>query len=94
MNLFLCPKEDIKDFKILIPFCGVQSEYIPAMALGILEENITGIEISKEYCEIGDARKEYWIKHNFYFKEDKKEKEELKNEAIKKDSQVTGKKLF
>jgi len=93
MNLFLCPKEDIKDFKILIPFCGVQSEYIPAIALGILEENITGIEISKKYCEIGDARKEYWIKHNFYFKEDKKEKEELKNEAIKKDSGLN-KKLF
>lgn len=94
MNLFLCPKEDIKDFKILIPFCGVQSEYMSAMALGIPEENITGIEISKEYCEIGEARKSYWTKHNFYFKETKKEANELKEEAIKKDKQVTGKKLF
>lgn len=94
MNLFLCPKEDIKDFKILIPFCGVQSEYMSAMALGIPEENITGIEISKEYCEIGEARKAYWTKHNFYFKEDKKEAKELKENAIKKDSQITGKKLF
>jgi hypothetical protein len=87
MNLFLCPKEDIKDFKILIPFCGVLSEYMSAMALGIPEENITGIEISKEYCEIGEARKAYWTKHNFYFKEDKEKRNELKDKAIKKEDQ-------
>jgi len=94
MNLFLCPKEDIKDFKILIPFCGVLSEYIPAMALGIPEENITGIEISKEYCEIGEARKAYWTKHNFYFKEAKSELADIKNKVSEKEKNSKIKKLF
>ena len=94
INLFLCPKEDIKDFKILIPFCGVQSEYMSAMALGIPEKNITGIEISKEYCEIGEARKAYWIKHNFYFKEDKGNLNNFKDTAENKEKTDKIKKLF
>lgn len=87
INLFLSPKEDIKDFKILIPFCGVLSEYIPAMAHGLLEDNITGIELSEDYCSIGKARREYWLENDFYFKEDKKDFNKIKNEVLKKENE-------
>lgn len=65
-----------------------------AMALGIPEENITGIEISKEYCEIGEARKAYWIKHNFYFKEYRLNLSDFKDNAEKKEKADKIKKLF
>ena len=84
--------------KLLIPFCGVLSEYLPAMSLGIPEENITGIEINERYCKIGEARKKYWTKNDFYFKLDKKEftkkKQELEKKKIKEDKKYKKKKLF
>jgi len=44
--------------RILIPFAGVMSEAIAAMLAGW--EEIVAIELSQEYCDIGQTRFGYW----------------------------------
>jgi len=79
-NLFVPPKENLKDFKVLVPFSGSGSEHISLESNGIISDNITCIEINERYAKIHQARYEYWKKNNFNFenqqlKKDKKEKE-------------------
>lgn len=74
--------------KILIPFSGVLSEYIAWLAHGYKEEQIDIIELNLKYIEIGEARVKFWKKHNFFFKEDKKVYNKIKDN-IKKDKKDT-----
>jgi hypothetical protein len=54
----LLPPKEYAPRRILVPFAGVGSECIGAFLAGW--EEIVGIEIGKEYCEIAEARLEYW----------------------------------
>jgi DNA modification methylase len=56
-KLFLQPYE----MQVLVPFSGVCSEVLGLVKAGFNPDNITGIEISKEYVEIGLARLNYWL---------------------------------
>jgi hypothetical protein len=47
--------------QVLVPFSGVCSEVLGLVKAGFNPDNITGIEISKEYVEIGLARLNYWL---------------------------------
>jgi 5-methylcytosine-specific restriction endonuclease McrA len=85
-KIFSLFKLPIEDQKVLVPFSGTLSEYIGILSTGIKEENLIGIELSKDYCDIGIARKEYWQKHDFYFTRDKKEQAKIKKD-IKKQSE-------
>ena len=69
--------------KLYIPFVGVFSEFISAIAVGFKEENIYGCEIDPHYIKIGKARLRYWKENDFYFKEGK-EKQIKKKATIKK----------
>jgi len=55
----LLPPAEYAPRRILIPFCGVMSEAIGAMLAGF--EEIVAVEMSSEYCEIGEARMQWWI---------------------------------
>ena len=90
-SLFHLP---IEQQKVLIPFSGVASEYIGVMSTGIPEENITGIEISEEYCEIGKARVKYWKEHDFYFTKESKEQSKVKNNIEKNKNEDSDYNLF
>jgi len=72
-----------KKTKILIPFAGTYSEKIAWLAHGISENNITTIEKNIDYTVIGKKRTSFWIKNNFFFKEDKKNQEKIKRNIIK-----------
>lgn len=73
------PKE-----KILIPFSGVWSEIIGAIASGFKEENIRAYELSEEYPKIGKARLKFWRDNDFFFKiKDKKEFNKVKAKVEK-----------
>jgi site-specific DNA-methyltransferase (adenine-specific) len=54
----LLPPEQYAPRRILVPFAGVASEMIGAWRAGW--DEIVGIELSEEYCEIGRARLEHW----------------------------------
>jgi site-specific DNA-methyltransferase (adenine-specific) len=54
----LLPPAEYAPRRILIPFAGVASEMIGAWRAGW--DEIVGIELSEEYCEIGRARLEHW----------------------------------
>ena len=54
----LLPPKEYAPRRLLVPFAGVGSEMIGAMQAGW--EEIVGIELSEEYCEIGRARLAYW----------------------------------
>jgi len=54
----LLPPPEYAPRRILIPFAGSGSECIGAMLAGW--EQVVGIELSEEYCEIGKARLAYW----------------------------------
>ena len=54
----LLPPAEYAPRRILIPFGGVMSEAIGAMFAGF--EEIIAIEMEKEYCEIGQARIDWW----------------------------------
>lgn len=58
IKLFILPESCNQ--KVLIPFSGVNSEVISAVKAGLSPDNITAIEINKRYCDIGNARFEYW----------------------------------
>ena len=49
------------EMQVLVPFSGVCSEVLGLVKAGFNPDNITGIEISKEYVEIGLARLNYWL---------------------------------
>ena len=54
----LLPPSEYAPRRILIPFAGVMSEAIGAKLAGW--EEIVGVEMSKEYCKIGEARMKFW----------------------------------
>jgi site-specific DNA-methyltransferase (adenine-specific) len=54
----LLPPPEYSPRRIVVPFSGVSSEMIGAMQAGW--EEIVGIELSEEYCRIGEARINYW----------------------------------
>ena len=54
----LLPPSEYAPRRLLIPFAGVMSEAIGAKLAGW--EEIVGIEMEKEYCEIGEARMKFW----------------------------------
>lgn len=56
----LLPPKEYAPRRILIPFAGAASEMIGAMQAGW--DEITGIEMEKEYTEIGQQRLKYWEK--------------------------------
>jgi site-specific DNA-methyltransferase (adenine-specific) len=74
---------------IYIPFSGVWSEVIPAVASGFLEENIECCEMTnteeEPYIDIGQARYEFWKENDFFFTLDnKKEFQKAKKKSEKK----------
>ena len=54
----LLPPKEYAPRRILVPFAGSGSEMIGAHLAGW--EEIIGIELEKEYCEIAKARLKYW----------------------------------
>lgn len=54
----LLPPEQYGPRRILVPFGGTMSEAIGAMLAGW--EEITAIELSEEYCQIGEKRIRFW----------------------------------
>ncbi len=84
LNLFILP--DKNNYKILNPFSGVNSEYIGMLANTIKEENITAIEINKDYVDIGKVRVDFWKDVDF--------SEYEKNKKIKINKTVNTNKLF
>ena len=71
-------------------FAGVSSEVIGSMLAGW--EEIVGIEMSEEYCEIGRKRIEYWRRKS---PDDKKVKAKVVKEKPKQnDSQSEQQTLF
>jgi site-specific DNA-methyltransferase (adenine-specific) len=58
-TLILPPKLD-QPRRLLVPFSGAGSEVIGALQAGW--DEVVGVEQSKEYCEIAEARIKHWIK--------------------------------
>lgn len=54
----LLPPEEYAPRRILVPFAGSGSEMIGAILAGW--DEVIGIEMEREYCEIANARLEYW----------------------------------
>lgn len=54
----LLPPKEYTPRKILVPFAGVASEMIGAIQAGW--EEVVGIELEREYCEIAEKRIEYY----------------------------------
>ena len=54
----LLPPAEYAPRRILIPFAGSGSEMIGAHLAGW--EEVTGVEMAQEYCEIAEARLKYW----------------------------------
>jgi hypothetical protein len=57
----LLPPKEFAPRRILVPFSGSGSEMIGAMLAGW--EEVVGVEIEKETCEIAVKRLEYWEKN-------------------------------
>jgi len=55
----LLPPEEFGPRRLLNPFGGVQSEAIGALLAGW--EEVVSIELSAEYCRIGEARRRFWM---------------------------------
>ena len=60
----LLPPETYSPRRIFVPFAGSGSEMIGAMLAGW--EEIVGVEMSEEYCEIAKARLEWWREKSKY----------------------------
>ena len=60
LSTLLLPPAEYAPRRILVPFLGSGSEAIGAMLAGW--EDVVGIEMEKEYCDIAEARIEYWGK--------------------------------
>lgn len=58
LAVLLLPPKEYAPRRILIPFCGTMSEGIGAMLAGW--EEIVGIDIMQDYCDIAEARMEFW----------------------------------
>ncbi len=54
----LLPPEEYAPRRILVPFAGSGSEMIGAVLAGW--EEVIGVEMEREYCEIANARLEHW----------------------------------
>ena len=101
MDLFKTPNRENET--ILIPFGGVFSEVIGAIASGFKEENLIAFELTNSedhpYIDIGQARYKFWKENDFFFQiEDKKDYAKKKKEADKKNDTkketMEGNKLF
>jgi len=57
-TLILPPKLD-KPRRLFVPFAGAGSEVIGAIQAGW--DEVVGVEQSKEYCEIAEARVRHWV---------------------------------
>ncbi len=57
----LLPPIEYAPRRLLVPFSGVSSEMIGGLLAGW--EYVEGIEMGKEYCEIGEKRITHWVKH-------------------------------
>lgn len=80
-QLFILPKENLRDFTVFNPFSGTRSERIGLLSNGVLEENIISCELNSDYFLIGEKREKYWKEHNFKFmKEERKELKKVKKE--------------
>jgi len=55
----LLPPAEYAPRRILIPFAGTFSEGIGAMLAGW--EEVTGIEMEGEYCQLGRLRAQWWL---------------------------------
>jgi len=60
LAILLLPPPEYAPRRILVPFCGVASEMIAASLAGW--EFVHGIEMSEEYCKIGEARLAWWLR--------------------------------
>lgn len=60
----LLPPPEYSPRRIFIPFAGVASECIGANSAGW--EEVTGVELTKEYIPIAEARIKYWNIHKTY----------------------------
>jgi len=56
----LLPPIEYAPRRLLVPFSGVASEIIGSLLAGW--EYVEGIEMGKEYCEIGEKRLQHWVK--------------------------------
>jgi DNA modification methylase len=54
----LLPPDSVQNRRILVPFSGSGSEMIGAMLAGW--DEVVGVEMNPEYCEIAKARLEHW----------------------------------
>lgn len=71
----LLPPKEYSPRSIFIPFAGVASECIGANLAGW--ESVLGVEIEQEYCDIGNARADFWtpeVAANLIDKKKKKKK--------------------
>ncbi len=55
----LLPPEEYKPRRLLVPFAGTGSEMIGAFQAGW--ECVVGVEMEREYVDIGNARIKYWL---------------------------------
>jgi hypothetical protein len=60
----LLPPPEYALRRILVPFCGVASEMISAVLAGW--DFVQGVEMSEEYCKIGEARLKFWSQFDSY----------------------------
>jgi hypothetical protein len=65
-SLLLPPKE-YEPRRIFIPFAGVASECVGADLAGF--EEVSAVELSAEYCRIGEARRRFWACNAGLFEE-------------------------
>jgi len=75
----LLPPDLYAPRRLLVPFAGVGSEMIGAMLAGW--EEVVGVELSEEYCEIGRARMKFWANNSGLFESVTQENEEEEEEA-------------
>jgi hypothetical protein len=58
LSSLLLPAHVFAPRRVFVPFAGVASEMIGAVQAGW--EEVTGVELGKEYAEIGRSRLKYW----------------------------------
>lgn len=59
LGTILLPPSEYNPRRLLVPFAGSGSEMIGVLLAGW--DEVTGVEIEKESCEIANKRLEYWI---------------------------------
>lgn len=59
LGTLLLPPDEYSPRRLLVPFSGTGSEMIGCLLVGW--DEVTGVEIEKESCDIANKRLEYWI---------------------------------